>query len=150
MKDLGFGTLHRLRAHGVISDLAPGGGAAFTIFSGTDVRPRGSRTAFAHECPRLCALDAVKHGLSRLFSESVAGDQIVIETAWGSQLPFLPKDMRADPEATRIRQAISDLVFALRANGIEVSFKGSVSDPDPELVRQASRALMAQRQAVPA
>jgi len=150
MKDLGFGTLHRLRAHGVVSDLAPGGGAAFTIFSGASVQPRGSRTSFAHDCPRLCTLEAVKHGLSRLHAECVAGDRIMVETAWGSQLPFLGKSARGDKVAIALIQSISDLLFALRSTGVEVHFYGQMAEPDPELVRQASRALMASRQATPA
>jgi hypothetical protein len=70
----------------------------------------------------------------------------MVETAWGRQLPFLSKNARGDRTATVLVKTISDLLFALRSAGVEVCFSGQPSEPDPELVRQASRALMTQRQ----
>lgn len=143
-------THYLLRADGVISDLADGAGGAAVIFSEGLPVPLIYKTSISIECEHSAALLAVIHGLHYVWSLSKEGDTVSVETRFGTQIAFPPRNPQSREFTTACVKSASDLVQHLAKESVEITFDRYGPDPDEHLVRHATQAIMAAHRKVKA
>ncbi|MFZ3583710.1 hypothetical protein ACOI1H_16265 [Loktanella sp. DJP18] len=135
---------HMVHAHAITSELADGSACAIRTYF-HDGTSRGQCQAFRVNDTHLATISGVLAGLFDLKNIAVPGDTIRIKTVWGNQLPFFQTSRPVSNAHKMNLKSLSDIIKDLRDNGVAVSFMADADEPDPELVRHASKVLMQQR-----
>jgi hypothetical protein len=135
-------THYLVRAEGVTSDLAVGSGCAAVIFSEELSVPLMYTSGLSLPCEHGATLFSALKALDYVWNMAKKGDTVSIETRFGTQIAFPPRDDANREFVTACVAQASEVVQFLVKEGIDVTFDRYGPEPDEHLVRHASSALM--------